>query len=175
MSQHKKVTLAVPPEVREFLLRAAEEAGVEPAYILERALSSRPLTSYAAASSFVVNMAPEAIQVLEEIDRLLRTANPGSQLVFRAGYVGYRRFDSRQPAGVKASRSQIYASVIPRRNFVRILVPVDEPNCNESLVVRDLSGKGHHGVGDTAIDMHSVSDAGQVMSVFGDWLGPSRG
>lgn len=170
----KPVTLNVPASVREFLEAASKRAGTDISAILEAILGTRPVTEFPEAKDLTGKLNTETVQVLEELDRLLRTANPGSQMVFRAEYIGYRRFDNRLPSGVKASRSQVYASLLPRKSFIRVVVPLnaaDYPNVNDII---DLSKKGHHGVGDMAVDIHSVDQANAVVSALDDWLGPAR-
>lgn len=173
MTKRTAANLSLPAPISAFLTAASQRAGVDPAAILESTLGTRPVTSYADAQPLIAKINPEAIEVLEELDRTLRVANPGSQLVFRSGYIGYRRFDTRQPNGVKASRSQVYASILPRQTFIRVVVPLDTANHHGLKGVSDLSGKGHHGIGDMAIDLHSVEDVRAVVSALDHWLGPA--
>lgn len=167
-------SLVVPAAIHEFLEAAAARSGTDTSIILAGVLGAKPLAEYPEARSYTERVSPETAGILEELDHLLRTANPGSQLVFRQQYIGYRRFDERHPTGAQASRSQIYACLLPRRAFVRMVLPVDPDDYRHVAGITDLSGKGHHGVGDAAIDIHDIETARKIVSNFDAWLGPVR-
>jgi hypothetical protein len=168
----KMTALRVSVDVATFLEAAAARSKTDISAVLEATLATRKITMYPEAAELTAKLKPEAIQVLEELDRLLRTANPGSQPVFRTGFIGYRRFDPRQPSGVTASRSQIYVSLVPRQFFVRVVLPLDARDYRHVKGITDLTGKGHHGVGTAAISVHTPTQAKTVLSGFEDWLGP---
>lgn len=156
-----------------FLHEAAAVAGVTADVILRRSLGAAPLRACPGYAEYVGGMDTATEAVLAELDRLLRVANPGSQFVLRKQYVGYRRFDERKPPDTKASRSQIYVSLVPRKAFIRVVLPLEVTEHRDVPRVTDLSGKGHHGVGDLALDIHTVADARALMTHFSDWLGPA--
>ena len=173
MTSRPSITsVSVAPAVGEFLDAAAKRRGTDIGSILEMALGARPVTEFPEAAAFTARLDDAAIEVLAELDWLLRTANPGTQMVFRTEYIGYRRFDTRKPSGAKASRSQMYASLLPRRSFIRVVVPLAAADYPKVDGVTDLSGRGHHGVGDMAIDVHSSAQARVVTAALNDWLGP---
>lgn len=37
----------------------------------------------------------------------------------------------------------------------------------------DLSGTGHHGIGDMAVDLDTVDDVHAVITALDNWLGPA--
>lgn len=165
----------VTREVKEFLLAAAQHAGTDESTILATVLGAQPITDRPDCARHLERLKPEAASVLVELDRLLRIANPGSQWVFREQYIGYRRIEGQQPSGPKSSRSQIYASLVPRRPFVRLVLPVDPGQFGHVSGLTDVRNKGHHGVGDTAVDIHTVDEAAQALRDFAVWLAPTRG
>lgn len=168
-------SIKVSADVREFLEAAAEYAGTDIAAILTATLGVRPLTEYPEAGPFLSRIDADARATLEELDRMLRVANPGSQIAFRQVYIGYRRDDPRRSSGPLASRSQVYASLLPRQTFVRLILPLDPVDYQHVDGIEDLRGKGRHGVGDLSINVHSPEQAREVMRIFDTWLGPLRG
>lgn len=167
-------SLTIPARTYEFLDACASSVGVTLASILEDKLGARPIRSYPEAAAHISRLSADILPVLDALDWRLRTANPGSQMVFRSEYIGYRRSDPRVPGGVQSIRSQIYASLLCRKRSIRVVLPVISDHYEGSPGVLNLGGKGHHGVGDTAFSVQSEEDIDQLMSVFDSWLGPAR-
>lgn len=166
-------TLTVPGPVYEFLTAAARRAKTDATTILAEVVAVVSVTERTEAAPWLENMGTPAREALEELDRLLRIANPGSQLVFRPEYIGYRRFDTRKPDGVTASRTQIYASVLPRQRSVRLVLPVNPDDFLHIDGVSDLRGKGHHGIGNVAVNVLDADHACRIVEAFDSWLGPA--
>jgi hypothetical protein len=136
-------------------------------------LGATPLRDYGEYAAYVRGLRVQTLEVLDLLDHLIRVANPGSQLAMRQQYVGYRRFDARQPAGAAASRSQIFASLLPRRALIRVVLPLPVDDFRDVSGVQDLRGRGHHGIGDLAVDISTVQEARELMETFHSWLGPA--
>lgn len=160
-------------EAVEFLLSAAELSGRSVAEIMDSVLAMRSATDHPEFQRFHLDSGTIGLELLSEVDRRVRLWNPGASLVFRDKYIGYRRFDGRRADPPHASRSDVFASVLPRATFVRLLVPLDPGRFTGCTQLVDLTGKGHHGIGDAAFDMVDSDDVSAVMNVLAFWLGPN--
>ncbi len=121
---------------------------------------------------FVQGMRPDAKELFAQLDYGLRTRNPGLHYVPRKSYLGYRR-EAVSVTGA-GERSQVFVSVLRNTTTLDAVLPLDPATLTSIRSVRNLTGVGHHGVGDTRV---TIGDATQLKQFFADfdfWLRPSQ-
>lgn len=163
----------VSPAAKRLLAKSANELGLRPGEILDRVLNVYPLSQDPRFERALTGLPKPIIELLEEIDEDVRALNPGVQYVVRSEFFGYRRSEV-VLSGRAAERSQIFLSVVPGIRRIRLVLPLNPADLSGHVNVRDLSGKGHHGVGDVCVDVRDSADVQRFLSDFSDWLGPWR-
>jgi hypothetical protein len=161
------------PELVEYLQLTAREAGISVAALLRQVLHVNPLTLEPGFQQLFGTVGSEVRRLLTRLDQRLRILNPGLHYVFRVSYLGYRREGSVAPTAV-SERSQIFVSVLPHSDRLRVVLPVDPARYAGQSGCRVLSGQGHHGVGELQVDMPDEDALGRFFKTFRDWLGPPR-
>lgn len=156
----------------KFLEASACTTGLSVTDILDRVFRSAPLSEATDVQHLMTNVHAETLLTLDRLDRVLRLANPGSQTVVRGKFIGYRRADPRPSPTAKATRSDLFACLVPRTSLIRVVLPLQASEHADVAGARDLSGTGHHGVGDLAVDVKSPTDVDRLMADFARWLGP---
>jgi hypothetical protein len=159
------------PELVEYLQLSAREAGISVAALLRQVLHVNPLTQELGFQQLFGTAGSELRWLLIRLDQRLRILNPGLHYVFRRTYLGYRR-ESGIAATAVSQRSQIFASVIPRSERLRVALPVDPRPYAGQPGYRVLTGQGHHGVGELQIDLPDEDALNRFFETFRDWLRP---
>lgn len=153
-------------EVGEFLRDAASLAGVEPRAILARVLHVED----GALTGIVAPMDEPTRALVIRLDRELRVRTPGLHYVERKMFLGYRREGATStPVG---ERSQIFASLIRNNTRLEVVLPVAPGAVASIAYAQDLTGKGHHGVGDVRVQVANDADLDRFLSDFDHWLRP---
>jgi hypothetical protein len=70
-----------------------------------------------------------------------------------------------------SERSQIFLSVLPRKDL-SVILPVDPAPYARQSGYRVLTGQGHHGVGDLQVDVSDEDALDRFFKIFREWLGP---
>ncbi|WP_250028812.1 hypothetical protein [Paractinoplanes maris] len=155
------------PTVEAFLRDAARLADVTPDEVLRRVLHiDRPGESM--LREILSNWQKVPLLLLLELDYQIRVRNPGLHYVDRDTYFGYRR---EGPKREKASeRTQVFLSVIKRANVLTLILPLPPAEFAFHPNVRDLTGRGHHGIGDLKVTVVDATALESFLSVFDDWL-----
>ena len=134
-------------DVEEFLRDAAALAGVEPQAILTRVFH----VGDGALATIVAPMDDLTRELAVRLDRELRIRNPGLHYVERKMFLGYRREGANSsPVG---ERSQIFTSLIRNNTRLEVVMPVGPEMITSISYAQDLTGKGHHGVGDVRVQV----------------------
>lgn len=153
--------------VQSFLDDAAAQAGTSPEEVLAAVLH----VGLRDLQRFVQGMRPDTKELFAQLDYGLRTRNPGLHYVPRQSYLGYRR-EAASTTGA-GERSQVFVSVLRNTTTLDAVLPLDPATLTSIPSVRNLTGVGHHGVGDTRV---TISDTAQLHQFFADfdfWLRPS--
>lgn len=153
-------------ELKSFLLDAASQTGASNEEVLARVLHLR----LSDLESFTQEMRPEAKTLFAELDYGLRTRNPGLHYAPRKSYLGYRR--EHVNAVGAGERSQVFASVLRNSTTLDIVLPLEPATLAHIPSVRDLTGIGHHGVGDARVTISDTSQLDQFFADFDFWLRP---
>lgn len=153
--------------LQSFLDDAARHAGITRDEVVAKVLH----LDLRVLESFTRDMRPETKALFANLDRELRVRNPGLHYAPRKSYLGYRREDS-TGAGA-GERSQVFVSVLRNTTTLDIVLPLVPSDLSHIASVRDLSGIGHHGVGDTRVTISDVAELGQFLADFDFWLRPS--
>ena len=153
-------------ELERFLLEAAELAGVGPDAIVARVLHlSDPVFTETIAPMGAVERA-----LAVRLDRELRLRNPGLHYVDRRMFLGYRREGD---AAIRhGERSQIFASLVRKSTRLELVLPVDTSVALTIPYAQDLTGRGHHGVGDILVSFETEADIDRFLVDFDFWLNP---
>lgn len=160
-------------DIDDFLTVASRKKGVTSEELLQNILHIHPEVWY--KERIFPNASKTFLGLFKSIDYGLRERNPGLQYVNRSTYLGYRREQSEiTPHYVtKGQRSQIFACVVKGfRDHPRIVLPVEPEHYVGLPGVRDLTGKGHHGVGFLEYDIHDEDSVRRLFDVFDEWLNP---
>ncbi len=158
-------------ELVEYLQLSAREAGISVAALLRQVLHVNPLTQEPGFQQLFGTAGSELRRLLTRLDQRLRILNPGLHYVFRSTYLGYRREGGIAGTAV-SDRTQIFASVLPRRERLCVVLPVDPARYAGQPGCRVLTGQGHHGVGDLQVDLPDEDALDRFFKTFRDWLGP---
>ena len=150
---------------------AAKTLGVPADELLRRVLNVTPIGDDPRFARYIENRPDQVRALWDELDRGLRARNPGLHYVFRDTFVGYRR-GGKSATGPASERSQIFASVLVRRERLAVTLPVDPTNFLGHPQVRDLTGVGHHGIGDTQFNIRDEADITAFFELFEEWLLP---
>lgn len=120
--------------------------------------------------SFSSRMETVAKGLFEALDYELRIRNPGLHYVNRDNYLGYRREHvSTSGAG---ERSQIFASVPKATRKLDVIIPLDPKTVSVATRIVDVTGVGHHGVGNLRVSIESTEQLQQFLVDFDFWLRP---
>jgi predicted transport protein len=158
-------------ELGEYLQTSAREAGITVAELLRQVLHLNPLTQEPGFEQLFGTAGSELRRLLMHLDHRLRILNPGLHYVFRSTYLGYRR-EGGTAATAVSERTQIFVSVVPRSDRLRLVLPVDPARYAGQPGCRVLSGQGHHGVGELQVDVPDEDALDRFFKTFRDWLGP---
>jgi hypothetical protein len=161
------------PELIDYLQFSAREAGISVATLLREVLHIKPLTQEPAFQRLFGTVGAEVRRLLMRLDQRLRILNPGLHYVYRSTYLGYRR-EGAIAATAASERSQVFVSVVPRSDRLRVVLPVDPALYADQPGCRVLSGQGHHGVGELQVDMPDEDALDRFFITFRDWIVPSR-
>lgn len=172
MNHQGRRPLSLAPSVREFVGQAADAAEVCEAEVVASLLAHQGIDTWPQFRELEDRLSKASMEVLLYVDHRLRVANPSTRHVFRSEYIGYRRADVRTPFGEYSSRVDVYASLLPRKGSVHLLVPLDPGDYRDVPTVDDLRVKGHQGVGDTRMTLKALQDVDDAFEVFAHWLGP---
>ena len=158
-------------ELTEYLQLAADAHGVSVAALLRQVLHVNPLTEEPGFRPLFGSPDANTLALLMRLDRRLRILNPGLHYVFRSSYLGYRR-EGGSAATVASERSQVFLSVVPRRTWLQLVLPVDPKRYDHLPGCRTLSGQGHHGVGELQVEVADGRALDRLLRTFKDWLTP---
>lgn len=172
MNHPDRGPLSLSPSVREFVDQAAVAANVSEAEVVASLLAHQGIDTWPQFRELEDRLSKTSMEVLLYVDHRLRIANPSTRHVFRSEYIGYRRADVRMPFGEYSSRVDVYASLLPRKGFVHLLVPLDPDDYRDVPAVDDLRAKGHQGVGDTRMTLKTLHDVDDAFDCLRQWLGP---
>jgi hypothetical protein len=159
------------PKLVEYLQLSAKEAGISVAALLRQVLHVNPLTQEPGFQQLFGTVGSELERLLMRLDQRLRILNPGLHYVFRSAYFGYRREGGIATTAL-SERNQIFASVLPRRELLCVVLPVNPARYAGQPGCRVLTGKGHHGVGELQVDLPDEDALDRFFKTFRDWLGP---
>lgn len=162
---------AFDADVLKHITESAKTLGLSANEVLRWVLNVTPIGEDPRFGRHTKNRAVTVIAMLDDLDRRIRALNPGSHYVIRKTYFGYRRAD-KLAAGPQSERSQIFASIRVRRNRLLVTVPLDPPEFVEHPCVSDLTGVGHHGIGDVLYTIQDSGDVDSFFHLFSDWLKP---
>lgn len=152
-----------------YLADAAAEAGTDVNSLLRRVLTVDAVTENPRFKPYLNGLRGDTITLVEVVDRSIRVLNPGLHHVFRDTFIGYRR-PHKGAEGPIAERSQMFVSLLVRRKGIAAVLPLDPHIYFEHSSVRDLTGVGHHGVGDLQFDMLTLDDVRDFLQTFSEWL-----
>lgn len=154
-------------EIETFLRDAATLAGIDPNEVLGRVLH----IGDGALDAMLAPMSDSTRALALRVDRELRLRNPGLHYVERKMFLGYRREGA--TASTTGERSQIFASLIRNNTRLEVVLPVS-PECVATVpYAQDLTGRGHHGVGDVRVSLGSDAEIERFLVDFGEWLNPA--
>ena len=121
---------------------------------------------------FFADMPPAVQDLVQHLDLELAVRNPGLHYVQRSMYVGFRREEVPPRAVGGKGRSQVFASVraVPRKQAIAVTLPREPHDVPLDHNMRDVSGTGHHGVGDVEVLIRSLDDINDMLVRFSDWL-----
>lgn len=156
-------------DVSEYLVEAAAAASTDVNSLLRRVFSIAAFAENPIFARYAIGLPAEVAALLEALDRNLRVLNPGLHHVFRDSYIGYRRAH-KLATGPTAGRSQTFVSLRPRRKGILATLPLAPAPYLTHPLVRDVSGVGHHGVGDLQFEIGSDAGARDFFSTFAPWL-----
>lgn len=162
------------PELAKYLQLSAREAGVSVATLLRQVLHVNPLTQEPGFQQLFGMVRSEPRRLLMLLDQRLRILNPGLHYVFRSAYLGYRREGGVAGPTALSERSQIFVSVVPHSELLRVVLPVEPARYAREPGCRVLTGKGHHGVGDLQVDLPDEDALDRFFETFRAWLGASN-
>lgn len=160
-------------DIDDFLRIASHQKGITPNELLREVFHIHPESWY--SENIFPHASATFIRLFKLVDQGMRERNPGLHYVDRSTYLGYRREQSQiVPAYVtKGQRSQIFACIVKGvRNHPKIVMPVEPENYSGVLGVRNLTGKGHHGVGFLEYDVIDEDSIHRLFHVFDEWLNP---
>jgi len=156
------------PKVEAFLRAAAAAAGTDQDSVLTRAfhLGGDHL------DVLLPDLHHELRMLFAELDENIRVRNPGLHYVRRKTYVGYRR--EAIVDHERAERSQVFLSVLRNSRTLELVLPLN-PTLHEHLrPVRNLTGQGHHGIGELQFTVSTAADLETFMTTFDTWLRPPK-
>lgn len=152
--------------VDQFLRDAASLAGVAPKVIMAKVLHVED----GSLEATILPMDDSTRALTLRLDRELRLRNPGLHYVERKMFLGYRReLSGSTPAG---ERSQIFVSVIRNSTRLEVVMPLALDEFAAIPYAQDLTGKGHHGVGEVRVQLGSDKEVDQFLEDFDAWLRP---
>ena len=160
-------------ELVDYLRTAADSASVSVATLLRKVFHLNSLTQERGFQELFGSLDDPTMALLMSLDERLRILNPGLHYVLRGTYLGYRREGGIYLTPL-AERSQIFLSVIPRGEWLRIVLPVDPVRYAGQPGCRSLTGHGHHGVGDLQVSVPNRDALNDFFVTFGDWLASPR-
>jgi hypothetical protein len=159
--------------IDEFLRRASERRGISSTDLLREVLHVHSADWY--EERFFPEASPTFMRLFMLVDQGIRERNPGLHYVDRSTYLGYRREQPQHDpnAETRGQRSQIFASVIKGvKSHPKLVLPVKPTSYIGLTGIRDLTGRGHHGVGAVEYDVFDESSIDRLFDVFGDWFSP---
>jgi predicted transport protein len=155
--------------VSQYLSEAAEEAGTDVNALLRRVLNVGSVLEDPRFCPYLADLPAEIATLLDRVDRALKVLNPGLHHIFRHNYIAYRR-PYKLASGPIAERSQTFVSLRPRRKGLAANLPLDPGAYAGHRGVRDMRGRGHHGVGDLQFEIGNAADEADFLQTFNAWL-----
>jgi predicted transport protein len=155
--------------VLAFLRDAAAQGRISESDLLRRVLHIGGPAEYAEFGKLFTGAGSEFVHLLTSFDYALRLRNPGLHYVFRTKYMGFRR-ETRSGFATASARSQIFACALARTQIFTVVLPLDPQSYLSYPQARDLSGTGHHGVGDLVVEIPDQVALGRFIEEFDDWL-----
>lgn len=147
-------------DLKSYLRDAAAKLGVSSEDILDRVLHLHIKD----LGNFTQEMRPETKALFAEFDYGVRIRNPGLHYSMRAKYLGYRR--ERVAAPGAGERSQVFVSVLRKTAILDLVLPLEPASLGHIADIRDVTGIGHHGVGNARI---TIEDKFQLERFFVDF------
>lgn len=111
-------------------------------------------------------------RLIVEVDRCINLLNPGLHYVWRSGFLGYRRREGARDQRT-SERSGVFLSIVPRRNVVRVLLPVEPSQYAGRLGCVEIGPRGHAGVGTVVVELADGNNVSKFLVEFDDWLRPA--
>lgn len=151
-------------EIDDFIRDAAHFAGVEPQALLAKVLHVED----GAFAAVVASMNDSTRSLAIRLDREIRIRNPGLHYVERRMFLGYRR--EGHISASEGERSQIFLSLIRSNTRLELVLTVATETMSSIPYAQDLTGRGHHGVGNARVLLTTVADLERFLSDFDSWL-----
>lgn len=158
-------------DILRFLGDAASARDCDINSLLRDCLSIRSVWDDARFLPYLKDKKDEIGKLLNELDQGLRVRNPGLHHVFRKEFIGYRR-EGKELDGPYGERSHIFASVRVLQTGILVVLPVDPDLYEQYVTVRNLSGTGHHGIGNLQYNIANEHQLDEFFSLFDNWLRP---
>lgn len=157
-------------DLDQYLKECARWGGDTPEGVLRRVLHLDHRDER--AKHLFPGSAANARALFQRLDHEIAVRNPGFHYVSRFSYVGYRREVSRRESHLHGERSQVFVSVVTRRSNgpIQAVLPLDPAGYSHLAQVSDLSGIGHHGIGELRFTISDDDDIALFTEVFHDWL-----
>lgn len=95
------------------------------------------------------------VDLYTQLHERLTALDSDVERVFRKQYVGYRL------------GKNVFCSIIPQKQRLRLILPLDPSTVRGEAGTRDVSQVGHWGVGDTEVSVESVDQLDAVMQLVG--------
>lgn len=152
-----------------FLAEAARIGGTTPDAILRKVFHIGP-AGEPDVRRYFRHWSGGVLGLLLKLDHEVRTRNPGLHYVDRGTYLGYRREASGDSA--VAERSQVFLSVVKRVGVLTILLPLEPSQFAHLKNARDLTHRGHHGIGNLEVVIRDEATLGEFLQAFDPWLRP---
>ncbi len=155
--------------LQDYLDLAAKRADLEVPELLRRVLHVGTLERDPRFQALFGYATDETKSLVLALDLGLRLASPGLHYVFRSTYLGYRREEGR-PSTTASERSQVFVSVVPRAKTLKLVLPLPPARFQHLEGCRDVTGQGHHGVGDLEVDVRNAEGVQRFLAEFSTWL-----
>jgi hypothetical protein len=155
------------PTAKQFLAEAARVGNTTPDAIL-RTVFHLGSDKEPAVRGFFPHWEGQLLQLLLDLDYAVRTHNPGLHYVDRGTYLGYRR--EGRSESILSERSQVFLSVLKRVGALTTVLPLEPNRFKHIKNVRDLSKRGHHGIGTLEFVISDEVALAEFLHVFDPWL-----
>lgn len=157
-------------ELTAFLEAVASRGGIEVESLLRQTFHLRSVVDEPTLRSLLSGTPDEVVAIWDYLNDHVRVLSPGFHYAPRATFVGYRREVGPPADGTHAARSQVFLSVRPVHGLLTVTLPVSPATAPQGLTSEDLSGKGHHGVGNLRLSLASQTDVDLLVKHYRRWL-----